>query len=154
MNLSLSTRVRPLVTASSQWGRWRRAMITFTYLVLLTIGLVQSSAHPLLGPSAPEDFNLLWEVLLTAGHLVGFGLLVLLIWWLLVVQAPPLWALVVAVVFAATLGLVTELLQGLVPDRSASLFDLVCDWGVATAVAYVIYRRIKRGMSTPNPLEK
>jgi hypothetical protein len=34
-------------------------------------------------------------------------------------------------------------LQSIVPDRSASLFDLACDWGVALTVAYIIHRPSK-----------
>lgn len=144
MILTLTSHIRPLLTAGSQQGRPARFFIVILYTVLLTIGLVQSSAHPLIGPSAPEDFNLFWEMLLTTGHVVGFGGLVVLLWWALTAQAPSLWSLPVTVIFALLLGLVTESLQSLVPDRSASLFDLLCDWGVVLAVGYVIYRRMKR----------
>lgn len=142
MNLSLTSHIRPLLATGRQWGRSTRFIIVIVYILLLTIGLVQSSAHPLIGPSAPEDYNFFWDVLLTTGHVVGFGGLVALLWWALSAQAPPLWALLIAVIFALILGIVTESLQNFVPDRSASLFDLLCDWGVVLAVGYVIYRRI------------
>jgi VanZ family protein len=147
MILTLTTHIRPLLTAGSQWGRPARFLIVILYTTLLTIGLVQSSANPLIGPSAPEDFNFFWEMLLTTGHVVGFGGLVILLWWALTAQSPPLWALLITVIFALILGIVTESLQNLVPDRSASLFDLLCDWGVVLAVGYVIYRRNKRPLS-------
>lgn len=118
-----------------------RLAVAVAYTALLTLVLVQSSAKPMLGPAAPKDYDLGWDVLLTFGHLAGFGGLVLLNWAALVRLTPPRRALLVAVVFACLLGLVTELLQMLVPDRSASLFDLVCDWGVSLAVAFVINRR-------------
>lgn len=144
MNLTLTSHLRPLLTAGRHWGRPARFSILIIYTTLLTIGLVQSSANPLLGPVAPEDYNFFWDVLLTTGHVVGFGGLVALMWWALSTQAPPLWSLLVAVIFALVLGTVTESLQSLVPDRSASWFDLLCDWGVTLAVAYVIYKRIRQ----------
>lgn len=145
MLLNFSSRLRPIFTVGNQWGRPSRAAIVILYTALLTIGLVQSSAHPIIGPSAPEDYNFFWDMLLTTGHVIGFGLLVVLLWWALSASASAsrLWSLLVAMGFALLLGIVTESLQNLVPDRSASLFDLLCDWGVVLGVAWVLYRRIK-----------
>lgn len=140
MNLKLKSRFDPLTRLEILHRPFIRIAVALAYTALLTLVLVQSSANPLLGPSAPREFNLVWEILLTCGHLVGFSLLVILIWSALTTATTSTRALVTAVIFACTLGLITELLQTLVPDRSASLFDLACDWGVAFGVAYLISR--------------
>jgi VanZ family protein len=144
MLLKLQTEVTPLFNHPIVNNRFFRIAIALAYTALLTLVLVQSSAQPVVGPVAPREFNLAWEIFLTTGHLVGFSFLVFLIWSALTTVAPSTRSLIVAVVFACVLGLITEILQTLVPDRSSSLFDLACDWGVTFAVAYFIYRRAGR----------
>lgn len=141
MILKLKNHFAPVIDTPSY--RFLRIVVAIVYLAVLTLILLQSSAHPYLGPSAPPEFNLAWEMLMTASHLTCFGLLVLVIWSALITVTTSNRALVVAVIFACSLGLVTELLQMLVPDRGASLFDLACDWGVAFLVAYAIHRRMR-----------
>lgn len=141
MLLKLRTEITPLFNHPAFNNRLFRIAVALTYTAFLTLLLVQSSAQPIVGPVAPREFNLAWEIFLTTGHLVGFSLLVFLIWSALTTVAPSTRSLIVAVLFACLLGLITEILQTLVPDRSSSLFDLVCDWSVAFAVAYFIYRR-------------
>jgi VanZ family protein len=141
MLLKLRTEITPLFNHPVVTNRFFRIAVALAYTACLTLLLVQSSAQPVVGPVAPRDFNLVWEIFLTTGHLVGFSLLVFLIWSALTTVAPSTRSLIVAVLFACLLGLITEMLQTLVPDRSSSLFDLACDWGVALVVAYFIYRR-------------
>lgn len=117
---------------------WVRAVGAVVYAGLLTLVLLQSSAQPVVGPVAPKEFNLGWEILLTTGHVVGFSLLVAAIWWALCPPAPLRWTLIVAMLIAFVLGLTTEILQSIVPDRSASLFDLGVNWGVALLTARYI----------------
>lgn len=143
MILKLQHTLLPIFSRQTVQGRLRRALIAVAYTALLTLVLVQSSANPLIGPAAPREFNLAWEILLTLGHLIGFGLLVWVNWWALVPVAPFWRALLFAVLFACLLGLVTELLQSFVPDRSASLFDLACDCGIALLVGLFIHRRLR-----------
>jgi VanZ family protein len=149
MILKLKSQFAPLINLDPHYQRPLRVVIALAYTALLTLVLVQSSMNPVVGPVAPRDHNLAWEVFLTSGHLVGFALLVFLIWSALATVAPPLRSLIVAVIFACLLGLITEFLQSFVPDRSASLFDLACDWGVAFSIAYLIYRQLKSPAQFP-----
>ena len=141
MLLKLKTQFAPVINTPSY--RLLRIVVAIGYIAVLTLILLQSSAHPYLGPSAPPEFNLGWEILMTLAHLTCFGLLVVVIWSALTTVTSSNRALVVAVLFACSLGLITELLQTLVPDRGASLFDLACDCGVAFSVAYLIHRQMR-----------
>ncbi len=143
MIIKLKTQFRPLFNLDSHYQRSLRVLVALAYTALLTLVLLQSSMKPVVGPVAPREYNLAWEIFLTTGHLVGFSLLVFLIWSALTTVTSPTRSLVIAVVFACLMGLITEILQSIVPDRSASLFDLVCDWGVAFAVAYAIHRQTR-----------
>jgi VanZ family protein len=114
-------------------------IVALAYTALLTVMLLQSSSHPYVGPPAPPgDPDPVREILLTSGHIVGFTLLVL-VWWAALRPSPR--ALLIAIVIGLTLGTVTELLQSLVPDRSASLFDLVTNYVVTFGAAWVIRLR-------------
>ncbi len=140
MMLKLKFHIDPFIASPTNTMKWLRVALAIAYTAVLTLVLVQSSANPLLGPAAPREFNLAWEILLTLGHLVGFSLLVIVNWSALATITTSRRALITAVIFACLLGLITELLQGFVPDRSASLFDLACDCGVSFATAYLIHR--------------
>lgn len=144
MLLKLRTEITPVISHPLFKNRFLRVAVALAYTALLTLVLLQSSAQPFVGPAAPRDYNLLWEIVLTVGHLVGFSLLVFLIWSALTTVAPSTRSLIIAVIFACLLGLITEILQNIVPDRSASFFDLVCDWGVAFVAAYIIHRQSSR----------
>ena len=138
MILKLKSLTAPYIDSPTPSVKWFRIALAIGYTALLTLLLVQSSANPLLGPAAPRDFNLAWEILLTLAHLVGFGVLVLVNWSALATLTTSRRAVVMAVVFACLLGLVSELLQTLVSDRSASLFDLACNWGISFFMGYLI----------------
>lgn len=144
MILKLKEQFIPLLKLEPHYQRPLRIVVALAYTALLTVVLIQSSGHPVIGPVAPREFNLAWEIFLTLGHLIGFSLLVVFIWSALSTVASSGRSLIVAVIFACLLGLLTEVLQSLVPDRSSSLFDLACDWGMACVVAYIIYRQIKQ----------
>ena len=143
MILKLKSQFVPLINLDPHYQRLLRIALVLAYTALLTLVLIQSSANPVIGPVAPREYNLAWDIFLTIGHLVGFSLLVFLIWSALATVASPTRSLIVAVIFTCLLGLITEILQSIVPDRSASLFDLACDWGVALTVAYTIHRQSK-----------
>jgi VanZ family protein len=117
---------------------WLRAIFAVIYVTALTLLLAQSSQNPVIGPAAPEEFNLAWEILLVCGHVAGFAGLVTTCWWALLPLSTAPRAVVAALLFALALGFVTETLQSLVPDRSASLFDLIVNWGVSAATAYYL----------------
>lgn len=138
--LSLNTFFEPERTGS----RPLRITLAILYTAVLTLLLVQSSAHPVIGPVAPREFNLAWEILLTLAHVVGFALLVIVQWGALASGGAHRWALIVTVLFSCLLGLSTELFQSIVPDRSASLFDLAVNWGITLLVARQITVR-RRG---------
>jgi VanZ family protein len=122
-------------------GSLLRSAVAVAYTALLSVLLLQSSARPLVGPVAPRDFNLVWEILLTLGHLAGFGLLTGICAWAFSALSPYRRSIVIALIFACAFGLVTEALQTLVPDRSVSWFDLLCNWGISVGVAVWLWRR-------------
>ncbi|MBL8155676.1 MAG: VanZ family protein, partial [Anaerolineae bacterium] len=122
-------------------GSLLRSAVAVAYTTLMTVLLLQSSARPLVGPVAPREFNLVWEILLTLGHLVGFGILTSLCIWAFSALTPRRRGIVITLVFVCAFGLVTEALQTLVPDRSVSWFDLTCNWGVSVGVAVWLWRR-------------
>jgi VanZ family protein len=119
-----------------------RQGIALAYTTLLTVVLLQSSSQPYIGPAAPPGPpDPARELLLTTGHIIGFALLVVLWWWTL---APSSRALLLAVLIALLLGTLTEVLQNLVPDRSASLFDLATNYVVTLAAAWFIHHHQAR----------
>lgn len=116
-----------------------RQVIALAYSALLTLILLQSSSQPYIGPAAPPGPpDLARELLLTTGHVAGFALLVF-VWWRAL--PPTAHGLLIAVCIGLALGTITELLQNLVPDRSASLFDLATNYAVTLATAWVIRSR-------------
>lgn len=119
-----------------------RRVLALGFTLVATVMLVQSSTNPLLGPAAPpEPPDLKREILLTSGHIVVFGVIVLAWWWALLPNLPSGRALFVAVGFALIFGIITELAQSLVPDRQVSAFDLAVNWVTAVITAVSINRR-------------
>lgn len=116
----------------------RRLYIT-GWMVLVTVTLLQSSGHPVIGqPAPPGHPDATREFFLTMGHVVAFSVMTALLWWAL---HPARHALVVALVFCVVYGGATELLQTLVPDRGASWDDFAVDCIVSGVVALAIYYR-------------
>ena len=119
--------------------RWLPAIF---WQALVTITLLQSSEFPIIGPGHPPGpVDPAWELLLTVAHFVAFSGLVTLIWWGL---RPARYALMVALVYCLLFGVATELLQTLVVDRGASVFDLVVDFSASGIAVWIIQRRMRR----------
>jgi VanZ family protein len=120
---------------------FQHPLLRFAYALawtaLVTLLLVQSSSHPVVGPAAPPGQpSLEREIFLTSGHIVAFSILTFLWWWaLLPISAHPLTH---TIVIGLILGLVTEWAQALVPDRSASLFDMATNVLVIGVTAWLI----------------
>lgn len=110
----------------------------WTGLVILV--LLQSSSQPVVGPAAPPGKPTLErEIFLTTGHIVAFSVMSLLWWWAFSSHFPITKALIFAALIALPLGIITELAQSFVPDRSASLSDLLVNVAVAIGTLYLIH---------------
>lgn len=120
-----------------------RRLYIVVWMVLVTVTLLQSSAHPVVGPPAiPGQPDPTREIILFLGHVIAFSVMAALLWWAL---HPARHALAAALVFCVVYGGATELLQSLVPDRGASLEDFAVDCICSGIVAWLIYR----GESSP-----
>lgn len=119
-----------------------RRLYAVVWVTLVTVMLLQSSSSPVVGPPAPpgppDDAR---ELLLTTGHIIAFSVMLVLLWWAL--QPAPL-ALPVALLTCLILGIVTEFLQALVPDRSVSFNDLATNCLVSAAAAGLVYWKASR----------
>jgi VanZ family protein len=119
-----------------------RGIVAVGYAAALTLVLVQSSSHPVVGaPAPPGPPDLGREILLTSGHLVGFGLLTVLWAWTFRATLSRRRAVVLAVLIALALGVVTESAQSLVIDRSASVIDLLANAVAVVVAAWWVERR-------------
>ena len=123
-----------------------RQIAALAYTALLTLLLLQSSGRPVIGQAAPPGPpDMARETLLTCGHIIGFSLLVLLWWWVFsAISTSSHHALVLTIVIALVLGCLTELLQTLVPDRSASWSDLAVNILVTLGAAWLVHARSGR----------
>jgi VanZ family protein len=120
----------------------QRRLYALVWVTLVTVTLLQSSSAPVVGPPAPPgppDYQR--ELLLTTGHIVAFSVMLVLLWWAL---RPAPRALPVSLVTCLVLGILTEFLQALVPDRSVSLGDLVVNCLVSLAAALLVYWKVER----------
>lgn len=119
--------------------RWLCAVV---WLGVVTLTLLQSSEHPLVGPPQPPGpVSLEREIFLTSAHIVAFSGMVFLVWWGL---QPARRALSVTLGFCWVYAIVTELLQTLVIDRGASFSDLFFDFAASCVAAWVLYRYQRR----------
>jgi VanZ family protein len=119
-----------------------RRLYAVVWVALVTVTLLQSSSSPVVGPPAPPgppDYER--EIFLTTGHIVAFSIMLVLVWWAL---RPAPHALPVAFVTCCALGILTEFLQALVPDRSVSFGDLAVNCLVSAAAALLIYWKESR----------
>ncbi len=135
------THLSPYLQLTLRLPAWLRGLLTTGYVMLMTLVLIQPSGEPVVGPAAPRGFNMGWEIFMTGCHLVAFSLLTVLLWWALLPSLSWRRALVMAVLFVCGYSFLTETLQALVPDRSASLFDLTCNCGAALWVAWQVSER-------------
>jgi VanZ family protein len=116
--------------------RWTAAL---GYTALMIAYLLQQPGAPTVEIVAPVAAPY-WqrEIAFTMGHIVGFGTLFLL--WLTALRPhTPARAWIAAVVVALSVGLVVEALQSQIPDRSASLYDMVMNT-VGIGLASVVQR--------------
>ncbi len=112
---------------------------------LATVALVVLLLQP--GEQSVTDTGILQgppslarDLFFIAGHIAWFGLLVVLWRWTLVTRFHPSSALALAVLIALILGTSTEFAQTLIPNRGATLADLLANGvGVALGVAGVRY---------------
>ena len=117
-----------------------RRLYIVLWMILMTVTLLQSSGRPLVGPPAPPGApSPSRELFLTTGHVVAFSVMLVLLWWAL---RPAPHALLAALATCWIYGALTELLQTLVPDRSASLDDFAVDCLVSGIAALIIYWRL------------
>jgi VanZ family protein len=121
--------------------RW---LIAISYVVVLTITLVQPSRTPLIGPAAPPGPpDAAREAFLTAMHILGFSLLVVILWWAFRAVTTPRRALWIALAFVLVFSPVTELVQTVVPGRSASWWDWCTNTVCTMIAAWMIGRYIR-----------
>lgn len=103
--------------------RW---VLALGYTIFLVAYLLQQPGAPaveIVAPVAAPDWRR--EVVFTIGHIIGFGTLFLL-WYLPLARTVGSTgrAVVYAVAIAVAVGSVAEGLQSLLPERSASLYDM------------------------------
>ncbi len=109
------------------------------WMIVITVTLLQSSGRPVVGAPAPRGApSPDRELLLMTGHMVAFGVMLILLWGAL---RPASHALLVALITCWFYSGATELLQRLVPDRGASLDDFAVNCLVSGIAALVIYWR-------------
>ena len=127
-----------LMVETLQHPMLRRVYI-LAWVAFMTVTLLQSSGRPIVGPPAPpgppSDSR---ELFLTTGHIIGFTIMLVLLWWAL---RPAPRALSVALITCWVFGAVTELLQRLVPDRESAFGDFFVDCLVSAVAALLIYSR-------------
>lgn len=119
-----------------------RRLYAILWVAVVSVALLQSSMHPVIGPAQPPGpVSPERELFLTTAHLVAFSGMLVLIWWAL---HPAKHALLVALLFCWGYAIATELLQTLVPDRGASFYDLWMDFAAASIAALFISAHRKR----------
>ncbi len=101
--------------------RWALAVGYSAFLITYLLQQPGTPAVEVVAPVANPDWQR--EVVFTIGHIVGFGMLFAL--WLVALR-PHLTrhAALTAFSIATTIGLTAEYLQNLLPDRTASVYDV------------------------------
>lgn len=121
-----------------------RLLLALLYTVILSVALLQSSSRPVIGqPAPPGPPDLGREIVLTIGHLVTFTGLTLMWWWALRITQPHRRALMLTIFGVVIYSVLTEIAQGSVPDRSASMEDLVTNILAMTLAAWGINRYLR-----------
>lgn len=116
--------------------RWALAV---GWAVFLLAYLVQQPGSPpveVVAPVAAPHWQR--EIAFTVGHISGFGMLFAL--WVGALRPRPRagWG---ALIIAGGVGILAEFLQSQIPDRSASLYDLVMN-AIGFALAFALIQRI------------
>lgn len=119
-----------------------RLFVALAYTMLIFVILVQPQAQPVIPtgiPAGPPSWER--EAFFSTLHLIGFGTLAALWWWVWEAVTPQ-YALAVAALIAITIGMVTEGLQSFVPDRGVQLIDIGANlMGVLLALALIRWWR-------------
>ena len=113
-----------------------RLTLACGWTLLVCLLLLQPGRDPLIGPAAAGDHSPPVALLLNLGHLVAFAVMTWL-WWRALGATGP------ALRIALPCGVLSELAQALVPDRSLSVLDLTLNALGALAVAAWLRRRGK-----------
>jgi VanZ family protein len=128
------TRTLPQKTFFIRW------LAASTLTALLTILLLQPAEKPVIDTGIPPGPPSLGrDIFFIAGHIILFGLLVVLWRWTLITRFTPQSALLIAVLIALIVGTTAEIAQNLIPDRSATLVDFLSN-GVGALLAVVAIR--------------
>lgn len=122
-------------------NRFFRAFCALAYTAFMTVVLIQPSADPIIGPPAPPGAPTLErEILLLTGHLVAFAVLTLLWTYTFYATIPLERAVLLAVAIGLAMGILTEMVQSIVPGRGASVFDVAANWFATLTTAWAIRR--------------
>ncbi len=116
--------------------------MALAWTAALTLTLLQSGANPVVGPSLPQEpAKIESEIALTVAHIIGFGGLTLFWAFAFDETLRSRRAILLAVGIALAFGLGTETLQGLTPDRRATLWDYFTNTVSIFAVGVYLRRR-------------
>ena len=129
---------------------WRKCLTRAPFAVgLMALIFLQSSQPGVLG-----DLGVFNLILSSGAHVLMFGLLAAVLWWVLSPVTGR--ALLIAVALAALYGVSDEIHQSFVATRTASVADIGFDVLGAAVAAFVIARQRSRQTlwlwrSTPTP---
>ena len=118
---------------------WRTCLRRSPFaLTLMALIFLQSSQ-----PGVLNDLGVFNLILSSVAHLLIFGLLATVLWWVL--KPVSGWALLIAVVVAGLYGVSDEIHQSFVATRTASVADVGFDFLGATLAALLIRRSRSNG---------
>jgi VanZ family protein len=120
---------------------------------LLVVLLLQPEQQPIINTGIPPGPpSLARDLFFITGHILWFGLLVVLWRWTFTMRFHPSSALLLAILIALVVGTSTEFAQRLVPGRGATLVDLLANYvGIVFAVIGVRYDEMRRGSQAVRP---
>ncbi len=121
-------------------SRWT---IAIGYSLVVIAYLLQQPGTPaveVVAPVAAPDWQR--EVVFTIGHVVGFGVLFALWWWALAERGR---AAFYAALVTLGIGLLAEILQSQLPQRSASAYDMLMN-SIGITLAYIVITRQRRSL--------
>lgn len=123
---------------------WRTCLRRAPFaLALMALIFLQSSQSGVLG-----DLGVFNLILSSVAHVLMFGLLAAVLWWVL--KPVSGWALLIAVVVADLYGISDEIHQSFIATRTASVADVGFDFlGAALAALLIRRSRSSGGQSGP-----
>lgn len=131
--------------------RW---LLALAWTALISVLLVQSEQNPMINTGIPPgEPTLEREIVFTTAHLIAFSITSALWFWAWFGHINLRTSLILGVAIAIVIGGVTEYLQSFVPDRQASLFDLLANCIGALGIAYFIWRKRDQLLSLNQPSE-